>query len=1037
MKSIKNEIELTKISSPETVVEFFIQNFNFKKIDLILFIKEEISGEVLPYLNKKDSKELGLKLGHWKKIEKFIAENKGKLLKDQNSIAYNEININMNSDINAIKLFFENYLNFKDVNNNFDIDGKKLFSMSEQDMKKLGLTLGKRKKLNLYLQYIQKKANNYEISINEKSTSKDVATFLKYKFNMPQNVIEDMALDGESLTLIKEEDIDEIEEIPEEIKNEFKNYIKEINMEKINENNKKEKEIETKKETHENNFSYKNRDNNIEENEVEDLPTEGKNNNSGNVKEIIKIKNNDYSIFNFELKDDKNEKKTNEKEKDNMIEELLSFDTNINQENENNKNEINLIDEDDTIQINKDEKREEEEIHKEKEEENKIQNIENNDVDNKEKKIENNLIKKSLLKEYEGEEMPYIKTSTINNYKIRKIIDDSKYNLFFFLVVNDNFMDKINIAIVSSGTNIHFKYNFIYEYKKLINPGVLNFILVQIHIKKDIDKLTIIIEENIKRIQEDIEFEKIQENSNVFYLNKIVYPTINKNDFNINELIAQYFNYFFYEHNIIDERFKIDFIKLLSQEKILEMTEEIYFKFIKYCLEFNIKPRYFEKISIIKEDKKQIKSTDIFYFNDWKKNSEFNLNEIEQLIAYLIKEYSKYDKKFINEMFVQSKYWNDYSIAIFNSLVQKTLEINQINFIEEKDRFILQNSLLQISEAFLDIKLIIKLSINLTNSCKFIINNFKKIQKILNDDPNFKIGKDTFIPLCNLNENDNINDIYELIPNLIAINNSEMFKKVIDFEKLYNNLINFYYNKTLNEFFELKKVIELLRSNNVIDNIDVENYYKRLHFKGIILINNKKLEIDDIINFLYKQDVYYYDIKYKRDNQRDPLIFKYIDITNKNENYLINIKKLKENKIWELFQESTEGQKLKFYDSFLFQIQTFADFKNIFELFPIEVINFDFLLLISKKLSDLLFYIYKESKENFLNIFLVLINYYECCENHNVNNKTFELNKLDYNFVSEFYFYILNNKKSRILNRLKSEIMSFFFELNVNKLNKK
>ena len=217
----------------------------------------------------------------------------------------------MNSDINAIKLFFENYLNFKDVNNNFDIDGKKLFSMSEQDMKKLGLTLGKRKKLNLYLQYIQKKANNYEISINEKSTSKDVATFLKYKFNMPQNVIEDMALDGESLTLIKEEDIDEIEEIPEEIKNEFKNYIKEINLEKINENNKKEKEIETKKETHENNFSYKNRDNNIEENEVEDLPTEGKNNNSGNVKEIIKIKNNDYSIFNFELKDDKNEKKTN------------------------------------------------------------------------------------------------------------------------------------------------------------------------------------------------------------------------------------------------------------------------------------------------------------------------------------------------------------------------------------------------------------------------------------------------------------------------------------------------------------------------------------------------------------------------------------------------------------------------------------------------------------------------------------------------------------------------------------------------------
>ena len=97
-------------------------------------------------------------------------------------------------------------------------------------MKNLGLTLGKRKKLNKYIEYILKKIkDNYNPVITEKSTSNEIATFLKHKVNMPEKIIEEMALDGESLTLLKEEDIDEIEEMPEEIKNEFKNYIKEIN----------------------------------------------------------------------------------------------------------------------------------------------------------------------------------------------------------------------------------------------------------------------------------------------------------------------------------------------------------------------------------------------------------------------------------------------------------------------------------------------------------------------------------------------------------------------------------------------------------------------------------------------------------------------------------------------------------------------------------------------------------------------------------------------------------------------------------------
>ena len=274
MSEIKLDYEQMEKSTPEQVVEFFVQNYNFKKMDLILFIKEDISWDVFPYLNKQDFKELGIKLGHWKKLEKFITDNKDKLLENQANINNNEFNINMDSDIDTIKAFFKNFLDFRSENFIFNIDGKKLFSMNEQDMKNMGLTLGQRKKLNIYLQNILKKINNNENLITEKSTAKDVATFLKNKFNMSEEVIEELALDGESLTLLKEEDIDEINEIPEEIKNKFKNFVKEIKFDKKNEN--KEKEIETVRENPKNPEIKNEKDKNKEESDIEELITETK-----------------------------------------------------------------------------------------------------------------------------------------------------------------------------------------------------------------------------------------------------------------------------------------------------------------------------------------------------------------------------------------------------------------------------------------------------------------------------------------------------------------------------------------------------------------------------------------------------------------------------------------------------------------------------------------------------------------------------------------------------------------------------------------
>ena len=294
---------------------------------------------------------------------------------------------------------------------------------------------------------------------------------------------------------------------------------------------------------------------------------------------------------------------------------------------------------------------------------------------------------------------------------------------------------------------------------------------------------------------------------------------------------------------------------------------------------------------------------------------------------------------------------------------------------------------------------------------------------------------DNFLPVSDLNNEDKIDDIYELIPKLITINNVNEFKKIIDFDKLCRDLINFYSSKSLNEFAELKKIIDILNSENIIEKNYVEYYQMKLHNQGLREISNTKMKIEDIIFFIYNQDIYYYDSRFKRDPLRDPNLFRYICITNKDINYKLNIEKLRENKIWELFRDSNEDMKKKFYFSFLDQIKSIVDFKNIFEIFPNEVIDLFFLNIIANDLKEYIPTIYTVKVEDYETIFNVLINYFKCCEKNKVNKNYFYINNLDYNFVANFYYYLLNKNEEQIINRFKNEIISFFFNQNVNRLN--
>ena len=347
----QNGKEITKDSSPEEIVDYFVKTTSHKEEDFACLIEEKISGDVLPYLNKQDYKELNIKLEPKKRIEKFILDNINKLKR-------NEINIiiDANSPENEVKIFFEKYLNFK--GNIKALDGKKLFCMSDQELKNLGLKIGQRRKINMYIEFYQK---NKKQNSGALITEEDV-------FNIPEKVIKDIALIGETLGLLTEDNIDEIDDLSPETKKELKIFI-----------------------------------------------TKNKNQNT---------------IENKTLKETK-EEITSEIEKESYI----------NEETHSDKTKISK----------------------------------QNESDNE--KAENNIeVKTDISKENIENKSNVIFNYTLNNYKLEPIINDSIYNIFFFLIIKDTFLEKIKLSILATGTQVYYKCYFLYDYIKKTVLGDLIFI---------------------------------------------------------------------------------------------------------------------------------------------------------------------------------------------------------------------------------------------------------------------------------------------------------------------------------------------------------------------------------------------------------------------------------------------------------------------------------------------------------------------------------------------------------------------------------
>ena len=122
MFKVKGNISIN--STKEDVSQFLFDNFRISKKVYENIIKENITGEILIYLEDDDYTFLEISPKVKEKIKEYLESNKKKLI-----VKSIKLPLKFDSNKNEVIDFFEKYLSFKG-NLNDDINGKKLLILN-------------------------------------------------------------------------------------------------------------------------------------------------------------------------------------------------------------------------------------------------------------------------------------------------------------------------------------------------------------------------------------------------------------------------------------------------------------------------------------------------------------------------------------------------------------------------------------------------------------------------------------------------------------------------------------------------------------------------------------------------------------------------------------------------------------------------------------------------------------------------------------------------------------------------------------------
>ena len=1079
---MSEEDSITANSTKEEVSEYFAKKFRIKEEAKNNIIKEDISGDILKDLDDKDFKKLGIGLGPLKKIQAFLKDNKDK-------IGEKEIKekITIISSSEEVSNFFKNCLNFSGELN--DMDGKGLIELDNEAINKMGLNMGQSKKLINYINYFKtlkvEILEKKEIIITKESTNEQVAEFLKNELNFSAQAIEALDLDGETLLTLEESEIDNQDDLTEEEKEKLKNYLKKIK--EPNQESEKEKIILTKESTKEQVAEFLKNELNFSEKAIEALDLDGEtlltleesdidNEDDLTEEEKEKLKNylkeqinlnpkeesekNEQNIDskkNEEIKDEEKENKEKEEkekiEKENFEKEKQDKEK-IKKEKEEKEKQEKEKQEKEKQEKEKQEKEEEKEKEKEKEKEEKEKhNLEGKVEESKdikinkpaelppqnenkkllEQKLKNESIPAQKNKNHEGKKVGKVEKKPISRYKISPLITDEKYNIFFVFLIKEKEINNLSLATYVDDSYFlglvrtsYIMYNHYYIYEdsyKNTNKEDIKCFIVQVPSSKKIQKL--IIDLYINGVKYQTNLSTKNKSDNYFYLNNLD----NQITLKSNGIFKYYLNYFF-RPEINQNDLKMNLSQALMkkvEEGNIELDVVNILKFFKACKENKLEPKYIDNIDALINEKKYRRplNKDLFLSSDdIELLTSKNKKEKTKLMKLISKVYAYYENNFLMEL-LKSKNGEECSRILLDFLIGKELKIDDFSFQNEEERNNLQLNLLHVTRTKDEINYVIKISEGLENSLKFINQNHKEINDLIEKISGIFQRENNFLSLESPKLADNLDNIFDLFTSIINLSKARKYK-IINYAEILEDLIKLYKNESLDRLCQLDKFVKLLNEQKI--KINTYDYHIAVHNKGKILIRNGAMKVEDIINFISKQDIFYMNPIYKNNENREPEIFNYIPITDEDKNYLAYIELIKKNNLVGLFSDSNNDLQKRFFDAILAQIKKFIDLKSIFDLYEIKDINYQFNLLINGKFGEEFMYTALGEKNENL-IFEILDNVL-ICNNKNGLDLKYILGRIqiNYEFPSKYYFYLLKNDKLfYIVSKLKEFILNFFY----------
>ena len=203
-------MSINKYSTVDEIINFLKQILQNDGI-VQKFKNEKIKGNELFYLTDNDYDNVFKIKVKKKKLKSILdeIEKNTKNIKDYEEKIY--INSNEEQVYNFLKkeLFLEDKIleKFKDIN------GKKLNSLKENDLIELGLKIGERRKILNYISSMEFKNNeNNANNISKNSTTEEICSFLKNKFNVSDDILEDFRSNDINGNDFFELDLETIEE---------------------------------------------------------------------------------------------------------------------------------------------------------------------------------------------------------------------------------------------------------------------------------------------------------------------------------------------------------------------------------------------------------------------------------------------------------------------------------------------------------------------------------------------------------------------------------------------------------------------------------------------------------------------------------------------------------------------------------------------------------------------------------------------------------------------------------------------------------